>query len=441
MQFTLSSAVSINVKYLRLRDGVYQFYRRVPRDLVDRFGTSTIRLSLKTTDPFEATRRCEELARDYEAEFNTLRNERSATASTVKETGVSLANRYDYDTFVDLVVTPLREKYAAVHGEAAYWEAELEDYLKPQHLEALHILRDRESEPNALRLSGAFGTYLEQHPRGQEDAFKVKQQRDWNHLVNFTGDIKFSSLTRTTAREFIRHLLAKGLKTATVRRTLNTIVAVINATLREKELHRTNPFADLQIPGAGQDAKERRSASAPELKAIAEEMFKDMGSPVALLILLQMELGTRIGEVSGLSIHDVYLDHEVPHVHFRKRPWRSLKTSSSERRVPLVGLALEAAKAALSLPRKGGGQFESYAKDRGADHASSAVNSRLKKWNLTSHEFRHTMKDRLRDAGCPADIRDAIQGHAHGSIAETYGRGHTLRTMRDWLSRIALEIP
>ncbi len=48
------------------------------------------------------------------------------------------------------------------------------------------------------------------------------------------------------------------------------------------------------------------------------------------------------------------------------------------------------------------------------------------------------MKDRLRDVGCTEDIRDAIQGHAHGGIAETYGRGHTLKTMREWLEKVQL---
>ena len=50
------------------------------------------------------------------------------------------------------------------------------------------------------------------------------------------------------------------------------------------------------------------------------------------------------------------------------------------------------------------------------------------------------MKDRLREAGCPKDIRDAIQGHSSKDIAETYGQGHTLRTMQEWLLKVAVKV-
>jgi integrase len=150
-----------------------------------------------------------------------------------------------------------------------------------------------------------------------------------------------------------------------------------------------------------------------------------------------MEMGSRVGEVSGLGIDDVFLDNEIPHVYFRDKPWRTLKNDESERRVPVVGVALDALRAALTLPRKGPGLFEAYAKPRGNDSASAAVNKRLVKWGLTSHSFRHAMTDRLREAGCPKDIRDAIQGHSSGDVADTYGQGHTLKTMHGWLEKVA----
>jgi integrase len=63
------------------------------------------------------------------------------------------------------------------------------------------------------------------------------------------------------------------------------------------------------------------------------------------------------------------------------------------------------------------------------------VNQRPKKWGITSKSFRHSLKDRLRAVGCPKDIRGAIQGHENGEVAETYGLGHTLKTMQDWLEK------
>ncbi len=440
MQFTLSAAVSISVKYLRLREGVYQFHRRVPNDLAERFGTTTIRRSLRTADPAEATRLCEELAREYDEEFSSLRKNSDATAADVIDTAKGIVQKYDLETFVDKVAEPLRERHGKVYGEEAYNSDPVDAYLQPHQVEALRRLQERDSDPGAIRLSDAFKIYLQQHPRGDDAAFKKKQQRDWDVLIDTVEDIKFDSLSRSHAREVIKRLQEKQLKTSTIRRTLNTMVAVINATLTEREIHRTNPFADLRIPGAGKDTKQRKSLTTAELTEIAEAMTRDMSSATSLITLLQMELGSRIGEVSGLSVDDLYLEDEIPHLHFREHPWRSLKTASSDRRVPLVGVALAAAKAALKLPRTGNGLFPSYAKARGADLASAAVNKRLQKWGLTSHDFRHAMKDRLRDAGCTQDIRDAIQGHAHGGVAETYGRGHTLNTMREWLEKVKISV-
>lgn len=110
------------------------------------------------------------------------------------------------------------------------------------------------------------------------------------------------------------------------------------------------------------------------------------------------------------------------------------------RRVPVVGVALNALRAAVALPRSGQGLFEAYAKERGNDNESQAVNKRLRNWELTSHSFRHAMNDRLREAGCPKDIRDAIQGHSNGDVADNYGQGHTLRTMQSWLPKVAVTV-
>ena len=75
------------------------------------------------------------------------------------------------------------------------------------------------------------------------------------------------------------------------------------------------------------------------------------------------------------------------------------KNDSSERTVPLVGVALHAARKAVeSHPGAHEALFPNYAKPRGNDSASAAVNKRLKRWGLTSHSFRHAMTDRLKNA-------------------------------------------
>ena len=63
------------------------------------------------------------------------------------------------------------------------------------------------------------------------------------------------------------------------------------------------------------------------------------------LIALISDTGMRLAEGAGLLKEDlVGLDTGQPYVLITKHPWRNLKTASSERKIPLVGEALWAAK-------------------------------------------------------------------------------------------------
>lgn len=433
MHIRLGAAITVMVQYLQRRGDMYYFYIRVPSHLIAHYGKQYIRKTLGTTDYTVAVREVEKHARRQQAEFKALTDGKKLTPAEITAAARTLAEKYDLEHFIEYVITPAREEFAK-DDESLYDSASPSEYLAPYQVEAWKIL----SNPKSFRLSDALHIYLKTHQRGSEQRFIGKVARDWNMLVELVGDMEFQELGRVHGRQMINHLITQGKKTTTVRRTLNTLAAVVRSAIRELEIQRTNPFESLRIQGEGKDAKKVVVPDVNQLRQVAEALRADTTSAAALMTLMQMELGTRIGEISGLSIDDVFLDYDVPHVYFREHPWRSLKTTGSERRVPVVGIALDALKAAVVLPRTGTGLFDQYARQRGNDAASAAVNKRLEQWKLTSHSFRHAMKDRLREAGCPKDIRDAIQGHASGDVAETYGQGHTLKTMQGWLMKIAL---
>jgi integrase len=397
----LGAALSLQVQYIQLRGNTYQFRIRVPKHLVQHYGKPDIRKSLGTSDEKTASRLAEQEARKYLAEFKLLTEGKPITPQDVATAGRMLADQYNqnFEAFLDHVIEPARTKYAA-GDEDDYEDAHPSDYLKPEQLQAWQIL----ANPNAFRLSDALKMYFKNHQRGSDEAFITRATRDWNSLIGTTGDVLFVELSRTHARNFVDHLTAKGNKTGTIRRTLNTLGAVVRSTITELELTKTDPFKSIKIQGEGRDTEKATAASTDQLQEIAKAFLPDNQSAPALIALIQMEMGSRVGEVSGLGIDDVFLDNEIPHVYFRDKPWRTLKNDESERRVPVVGVALDALRAALTLPRKGPGLFEAYAKPRGNDSASAAVNKRLVKWGLTSHSFRHAMTDRLREAGCPKDI-------------------------------------
>jgi integrase len=438
MLLTLSPALSIKTRYIEKRGNVFQFVMRVPADLIKRYGKDRIRESLGTTDLRQAMMKADSLAKRHLLHFKVLQENSELTPVEISRAAAHLSERWeDFDSFISEVIEPKREKYSKGDTEI-HDSADPSEYLTPIELAVADRFREGK---DAVRLSTALEFYWKTHKKAGDAAFTAKVNRDWDKLMNVLGDITVMSLSRQQARQFVDHCLAHGLKTTSVRRTINHINAILNVAIRESEITKQNPFSNLPIAGEGKDSRETRVATTEQLKEVAAKFAPQTSSAVPLMICMTMELGTRIGEVSGLGIDDVFLDGDIPHVYFRDRPWRSLKNDESERRVPVVGVALEALRAAVELPREGKGLFDAYAKLRGNDNASQAVNQRLKDWGLTSHSFRHAMKDRLREAGCPKDIRDAIQGHSSGDVADNYGQGHTLRTMHGWLSKIAITLP
>ena len=155
-----------------------------------------------------------------------------------------------------------------------------------------------------------------------------------------------------------------------------------------------------------------------------------------MLVYMMIETGARESEIIGLGTEDIILASDVPHVIIQPNAIRSLKTDSSERKIPLVGAALLAAK---EIYPDGLTRYREK-----PDHASGAINKYLRENDLrptpkhTLYGLRHTFKDRLRDAGAPEEVIDELMGHKKSG--PKYGRGHLLETKHRWLQKIAFEV-
>ena len=127
--------------------------------------------------------------------------------------------------------------------------------------------------------------------------------------------------------------------------------------------------------------------------------------------------------------------------HMYQHPWRSLKTASSARVIPLVGSAKWAAERILAQPADSEFAFPNYndGQRTNANSASAALNKWLKikiGTDYTIHSFRHSMRDRLRAVECPSDVIDQIGGWLTQGVGASYGLGHNHRTLSGWLVAI-----
>ena len=258
-------------------------------------------------------------------------------------------------------------------------------------------------------------------------------------FISLAGDRDVSHYTREDAKLFVRHLEMKGNKTATIRRRINSLSAIVNYAYSELDLNKRNPFTKLIIKNEGDDVSKRGTFEHEQLllgykKALAS------GSQIKLLMPLLGETGCRLAEIVGLELQDIDMEQEI--IRIQPNSIRRLKTRNSKRSVPLVGYAKLAMKHALHSSDSRY-LFPRYIKEGKckATHASNALNKWLKKDfdGMTAHCLRHTFRDRLRAAECPVEVIDELGGWSTAStVGSRYGHGHQFATKLKWVKLIGL---
>ncbi|MEM5342403.1 tyrosine-type recombinase/integrase [Paraburkholderia azotifigens] len=463
----LTSIVSVKLKYARPKKGssLLFFYRRVPDDIKpllpagSKYAAKThYVVSLQTSDPKVAAPRIEKLLKQTTEEWEYLRN---PTRAGVRRQAQQLLQRVGFDPMYpeeteegalwafedyleDQLPQSVREDRTIQHGH------QLDRHLSPVHREALQVLQGR----RGFTLTDCLDQYVAARPSTDKDARLV-----FGYLREFLGkDRDIRKVKRQDVNGFVEWLLAgkhsedgKSISTTTVHRYLNTLRAAFSRAIRENELGLDNVFAAVEIRGKGKDAQQRHPFTVDQLKAL----HAAVGTWVAVrgwdqlrcIVTVLAETGCRLAEVVGLATADIHLHAATPYIDLKDHPWRSIKATGSStvstRKVPLTPRAIAALQAAHKLAQGSAFAFPQYTSEDACK--SNSASAALNKWvkaqeglqgaGLTCHGLRHTMKDLLRAAGCPSDIQDRILGHATPGVGATYGRGHPLEMLADWLAK------
>ncbi|MEM9421017.1 MAG: tyrosine-type recombinase/integrase [Pseudomonadota bacterium] len=282
-----------------------------------------------------------------------------------------------------------------------------------------------ESAPKAepVKISAAYAYDREMHG-GQRDEKAFMTAID--SFVKLMGDRDTLTLTPKDVQTWINKCEASGQKTSTIGRRIAALRAVVNRYFREHEIEKQNPFTKPKLKESGGSGSDRLPFHKKHIQHIdhyckhAPRLTDDMRHMVALLKLT----GARPLEIGGLDADDLMLDHDVPHIWFRHNAHRRLKTKGSERRIPLVGKALEAAQEAKQKKPKGA-LFPTPC------HNTNSLSQRLNKMlrragvpkspRLVVYSFRHTLEEALRAAGVREHTQKRIMGHTDNSVTGRYG--------------------
>ena len=368
--------------YLIRKRGMFYLQKRVPKALVGHYGKEFIRKSLRTRDRRKAIRISSQLVTALEKEWS--------------EKLFFIPDDVPATVFLS----------------------------KPKHTVPV--------------LSVALADYCTMKGRLDDKRFMVFTQRVAGEVVAIAGDKLISAYTRADALVFRDRLLGRGVTTATVKRNFECIRAIWNYSAREHGLVMANPFANMNY-GNGSVSVTRKPIPIEDIRTIQQVCF-EMDDDIRWLVALLSDTGMRLAEAAGLAISDLHLDAEIPFVRLSEHRWRRLKTKGSQRDIPLVGASLWAANRAVENATNEFA-FPRYcsAEDCKADYASNTLNKWLRRYvpeGCVVHSFRHSMRDRLRAAGCPADMIDQIGGWTTAGVGQRYGQGYKLDTLSAWLEKI-----
>jgi integrase len=258
-------------------------------------------------------------------------------------------------------------------------------------------------------------------------------------FLELVGVRSISSLTRADAiklRSYWQDRVVAGeVEIGTANKSIGHIGAMFRAINESKQLNLPPIFDRIRISG-GKDGQ--RLAFAPDFvqdRILVQGALDGLNTEARRVIYLIVETGLRLSEASNLSRETIRLHEAVPHICVA--PLGShIKTDQSERKIPLVGVAL------MAMREQPDG-FPKY-RDK-ADALSALVNKALHVRGLrpeagqSLYSLRHTFEDRLTAVNAPDKVIACLMGHKWSR--PRYGVGPSLELKRQWLERIAFRPP
>lgn len=385
---------TISRQFTFVKDGIFYFSRRIPKDLRSHYRSSRIAYSLRTRSARIAESRARKAAEQLDEYWFHLR------CRDCELPGKHLL------------------RMQGVAGEVT-------GHPSPSISSA------------SVRLSEAVRIYLDLKGKDRPATFYRAAERACGYVVEACGDQYLDAYTKADANAFRDALIARGLTGSSMTRVFGTVRSVVNFAASEQGLTINNPFAGVYYDRSA-GVSDRNPVPRESLKRVQTEC-RVLDDELRWLAAMVSDTGMRLAEAAGMSRDDIVAHDEGGlFARIRPHPWRRLKTRGSERDVPLEGEARWAAERVLAQQAKSEVAFPRYNKTEttNANAASAALNKWLKEYvpeGCSMHGFRHSMRDRLRAVECPADVIDQIGGWQTDGVGQAYGAGYPLEVLRKWM--------
>lgn len=433
-------------RFLVQREGVWYYWRRIPK-AVDHLDERApfIRLSLKTDDLAKA-RAQRDILEDAD---NTLWG--SMLTSGGHNAGALAAHKvarlqaealgFAYKPASEVAVLTVEE---ILRRTSAISEARANPAVEAAVLGGVDQPR--------VKVTEAFTIFCDEIRAADLAGKSDKQRKQWKKVknvavkafVSVVDDLAMVDITRDHGRKFYQHWVKKlapengeSRKSASLgKRRMGDMRILYGEYFKHiGEGDRLNPFDGLTF-----NEKFKRSRPPFSIEWIQDKILRPgalagMNQEARCIVFVLIETGARGGEICNLHREVIKLDDKVPHILVEPRldtdDPREIKTVSSIRSIPLVGVALEAMK-------KYPNGFPNYKENEGRFSATArkyfTENGLFPTKKHVIYSLRHTFEDRMKEARVDDELRSILMGHSVDR--PNYGSGGSLKLYQEELLKI-----
>lgn len=437
-------------RYLYLRGRVWQYSRKIPLDVADLDSRgSFIRFSLKTSDLAKAMalRDIHERAdNDYWASLiaggdaDVAMRRYKAAVARATALGFTYRSAADIAAYEPVDAIVQRIEVAATKPKGS-----------PERVAVYGLAGDAD-----YNISSAIDFYVNTISRAAIRGKSKEQKRIWENIkrapvaifIELCGDKKMSEITRDDAHKvynfWLNRVAPESGRASHSASIANKHMDGLRGLIRDWNKHHgkadaPNPFDGLRFAEKKSQKRKRPPFSVKWVseKFLAGNGLAGLNRDARGILLAMVETGARLSEICNLLPENIVLDGDYPHIVIEPsddpdEP-REIKTFSSIRSVPLVGVSL----AVMKKHKRG---FPRY-RDRGSS-LSGTINKYLRENQLletpnhTVYSLRHMFEDRMKDGRLDTELRMMLMGHSIDR--PDYGEGGSMKWKHEELSKIAL---
>tara|TARA_B110000908_G_C10210299_1_gene429851 strand:- start:88 stop:1464 length:1377 start_codon:yes stop_codon:yes gene_type:complete len=434
-------------QYLKLRNDIWHYVRRVPKAVRHIDERVLIYRSLETDSRKVARQRRDICAAADDQRWSEVTPSRFGTpapAAVMKD----LQLRAQAFGFAYLPVSEIVDK---LNGEQIVQRVTalgpINGPLSPKQQRDADSLLGLAETPK-VKISQALELYLgevaldEQTGKSPEQLktyTKVKRRAVAN-FIKLNGDMDMTEIGRDEARNVYRFWAdrvqpkddRKPLSGSSANRDLGNLRKLYRRYFEHiGDENRQNPFRNLRFASPKLKQVKPFSDDWVRSKILAPNVFKGLNREAALLCYALIETGCRPSELANIEPENIRLDDGIPHIRIRSSSKRALKSTASVREIPLIGVSLEAMKRAPN-------GFPHY-HDRGYLLSQTLlkgfkVRELLPTPNHRIYSFRHSFEKRMLEGGLDYGLRCTLMGHRNPR--PEYGDGGSLEYRRDEMMKI-----